>query len=64
MGEYADQELDDFVSNDESWMEDEIHDMYKHFTCDDCGWSGEGIALTEDGECPKCYALLSPHTGR
>jgi len=31
---------------------------YKEYTCYKCGWTGEGIELTEDGECPKCYATL------
>ena len=31
---------------------------YQLYECPECGWEGEGIELTEDGECPKCYALL------
>jgi len=29
------------------------------FECPECGWTGEGVELTSDGECPKCYALLA-----
>ena len=31
---------------------------YSIFECPLCEWEGEGIFLTEDGECPACYALL------
>jgi len=37
-----------------------IKEEHKHelFECHECGWEGEGVELTNDGECPKCYALL------
>jgi DNA-directed RNA polymerase subunit RPC12/RpoP len=28
------------------------------YKCHECEWEGEGIELTEDGECPECYALI------
>ncbi len=30
---------------------------HAEYTCE-CGWRGEGVELTGDGECPKCYKLL------
>ena len=31
------------------------HNLYE---CHECDWVGEGVELTSEGECPKCYALL------
>ena len=32
--------------------------VYDFYLCHECDWEGEGVELTDDGECPICYALL------
>lgn len=33
-------------------------DDYLIYTCWSCPWEGEGMFLTDAGECPECYVIL------